>query len=160
MAADSNQTVGDLRRKAIVTDDEITAATDAYLADSKGGPFRFGSGHKLDLGKAVDAHRPAKAAVAEKGMKEAYRRTMIRTAIICGADRVVTDELRGRLLNALRSVAVSPAGSGLTRIRRPCRRWSRWGWWRNGCFYATDGRGSSRKKGRKAAREYGTGEDQ
>jgi hypothetical protein len=82
MAAESSQTVGDLRRKAIVTDDEITAAADAYLADPNGGPFRYGSGHKLDLDAAVDAHRPAKAAVAVKGMKEAYQRTMIRTAII------------------------------------------------------------------------------
>lgn len=60
----------------------IEAPTHAYLTDPKGGPSRFGSGRKLDLAAAVDAHRPAKAAVAEKGMKEAYRRTMIRTAII------------------------------------------------------------------------------
>ena len=82
MAADQSQTVGDLRRKAIVRDDEITAATDAYFADPNGGPFRVGSGHKLDLAAPVEAHRPAKAAVSEKGMKEAYRWTMIRTAII------------------------------------------------------------------------------
>ncbi len=82
MAADPSQTVGDLRRKAIVMDDEIAAATDAYLAEPSGGPFRSGSGHKLDLAAAVEAHRPAKATVAEKTMKEAYRRTMIRTAVI------------------------------------------------------------------------------
>jgi hypothetical protein len=82
MAEEQPQTVGDLRRKAIITDDEITAATDAHLADPNGGPFRFGSGHKPDIAAAVEAHRPAKAAVAEKTMKEAYRRTMIRTAII------------------------------------------------------------------------------
>lgn len=82
MAAEPSQTIADLRRKAIITDDEISAATAAYLADPGGDPCRFGSGHKLDLAAAVEAHRPAKAAVAEKTMKEAYRRTMIRTAII------------------------------------------------------------------------------
>lgn len=85
MAAEPNQTVGDLRRKAIIKDAEISAAVDAYLAEPKGVAFSFTSGHKLDLAAAVEAHRPAKAAVAEKTMKEAYRRTMIRTAIILAA---------------------------------------------------------------------------
>lgn len=78
----TNTTIGDLRRKAIVTDAEIASAIESYLADPTGKPFQFGSGHVLDVAAAVEAHRPAKAAVAEKGMREAFRRTMIRTAII------------------------------------------------------------------------------
>lgn len=82
MAKEPPQTIGDMRRKAIVTDDEIAAATDAFLKDPKAKPFEFASGHVLDVAAAVEAHRPAKAIMAEKGVKEAYRRTMVRTAVI------------------------------------------------------------------------------
>ena len=82
MAKEPPQTIGDMRRKAIVTDAEITAATEAYLGNPTGKSFEFASGHKLDVAAAVEAHRPAKAIMAEKGVKEAYRRTMVRTAVI------------------------------------------------------------------------------
>ena len=71
-----------MRRKAIVTDAEIAAAVETYLADPKAGPFEFASGHALDVGAAVDEHRPAKAALAGKGTSETFRRTMVRTAVI------------------------------------------------------------------------------
>ena len=82
MAKEPPQTIGDMRRKAIVTDAEITAATDAYLGNPAVKSFEFASGHKLDVAAAVEAHRPAKAIMEEKGAKEAYRRTMVRTAVI------------------------------------------------------------------------------
>lgn len=68
MAAEPNQTVSGLRRRAVV-EDEITPTTDAYLADPKIDPFWFGSGHKLDAAAAVETQRLAKATVAEKGLK-------------------------------------------------------------------------------------------
>jgi hypothetical protein len=75
-------TIGELRRKAIVTDEEITAAVDAYLDDPKVKAFQFTSGYVLDVAAAIEAHRPAKAALGEKGKNDAYRRTLIRTAVI------------------------------------------------------------------------------
>jgi hypothetical protein len=44
--------------------------------------FQFTSGYVLDVAAAIDAHRPAKAALGEKGKNDAYRRTMIRTAVV------------------------------------------------------------------------------
>lgn len=40
--------VGDLRRKSEVTDDEIEVATAAYLKDKNAKPFAFKSGHIVD----------------------------------------------------------------------------------------------------------------
>jgi len=82
MAEEPPQTIGDMRRKAIVTDAEISAAVEAYLADPKAKPFPFKGGHILDVGAAVNDHRPAKAALADKGTSETFRRTMVRTAVI------------------------------------------------------------------------------
>ena len=82
MAAEPGQTVGDLRREAIVTDDEITAATEAYLANPKSQAFAFASGHVLDVSAAVDAHSPTKAALAGQITSDAFRRSMVRTAVI------------------------------------------------------------------------------
>ena len=82
MAKEPPQTIGDMRRKAIVTDKEIAAAIEAYLADPKAKPFQFASGHTLDVGAAVDGHPPAKAALAGKGTSDTFRRTMVRTAVI------------------------------------------------------------------------------
>ncbi len=81
MASGPKQTVSDLRRKAVVTRGEISAAIDAYLADPLGKPFKFESGHTLDVAAAVEAYRPARAALAERGMREAIRQTMIWTAV-------------------------------------------------------------------------------
>lgn len=64
MAKEPPQTIGDLRRKAVISDKEISAATDAFLADRKAVPYRFDSGHMLDVAAAVEAHRPAKGALA------------------------------------------------------------------------------------------------
>lgn len=87
MAKEAPVSIGDMRRKAIVTDKEITAAVDAYLADPKAGPYQFGSGHAIDVAQAVEAHRPAKAALEEKTVSEAYRRTIVRTAVILASPR-------------------------------------------------------------------------
>lgn len=39
--------VGSLRRRAEITDDEIKAATAAYLRDGGDAPFAFKSGHRM-----------------------------------------------------------------------------------------------------------------
>lgn len=48
--------VGDLRRKSEVTDEEIEAATAAYLKDENAMPFAFKSGYRVDVAKAIEMH--------------------------------------------------------------------------------------------------------
>lgn len=76
--------VGDLRRKSEVTDDEIAAATTAYLKDGNAEPFVFKSGHRVDVAKAIEMHPQAKKLLAEEGTTPGLRRTMVMTAVIMG----------------------------------------------------------------------------
>jgi hypothetical protein len=55
MATKTIPTVGELRKAAEVTDQEIDAAVDAYLANPKAEPFRFASGYEIDVAAAVSA---------------------------------------------------------------------------------------------------------
>lgn len=82
MAKEPPQTVGDLRRKAIIMDAEITEAVEAYIGNPKAATFEFASGHVLDVTAAVEAHRQAKAILADKKTGDAFRRTMVRVAVI------------------------------------------------------------------------------
>lgn len=76
--------VGDLRRKSEVSDNEIEAATAAYLADEGVKPFAFKSGHTIDVAKAIEMHPQAKALLADEKTKPGLRRTMVKTAVILG----------------------------------------------------------------------------
>jgi hypothetical protein len=75
--------VGDLR-KAEITDDEIEAATAAYLKDDGAEPFTFKSGHRIDVAKAIEMHPQAKKLLADKATTPGLRRTMVKTAVIMG----------------------------------------------------------------------------
>ena len=76
--------VGDLRRKSEVTDDEIEAAAAAYLKDENAKPFAFKSGHTIDVAKAIEMHPEAKRLLADKATTPGLRRTMVMTAVIMG----------------------------------------------------------------------------
>jgi hypothetical protein len=76
--------VGDLRRKSEVSDDEIAAAVAAYLKDENTKPFAFNSGHTIDVAKAIEMHPPAKKVLADKATTPGLRRTMVMTAVIMG----------------------------------------------------------------------------
>ena len=76
--------VGDLRRKSEVTDDEIEAATTAYMKDENAKPFSFKSGHRIDVAKAIEMHPQAKKLLADKATTPGLRRTMVITAVIMG----------------------------------------------------------------------------
>jgi hypothetical protein len=78
----TNLTVSELRKAAEVTNDEIDAAAYAYLANPKARPFRFSSGHEIDLAVAVNAYLPAVAAVADPDRTPKFKWTMVRTAIL------------------------------------------------------------------------------
>ena len=76
--------VADLRRKSEVSDEEIEAATAAYLADESAKPFAFKSGHTIDVAKAIEMHPQAKKLLADKATTPGLRRTMVMTAVIMG----------------------------------------------------------------------------
>jgi hypothetical protein len=76
--------VGNLRRKSEVSDDEIEGAAAAYLKDEGAKPFAFKSGHTIDVAKAVEMHPQAKKLLADKTSAPGLRRTMVMTAVIMG----------------------------------------------------------------------------
>jgi len=75
-------TISDLRKAAEITDQEIDAAVDAYMADQRSGPIRFASGYEIDVAAAVFAHQPAKAAVWDPDRSAKFKRNMVRAAIL------------------------------------------------------------------------------
>jgi len=76
--------VAELRRKSEVSDDEIEAATAAYLADEAAEPFTFKSGHTVDVAKAIEQHPQAKKLLADEATQPGLYRTMVTTAVIMG----------------------------------------------------------------------------
>ncbi|WP_267427979.1 hypothetical protein [Methylobacterium sp. GC_Met_2] len=46
-------TIADLRRAGVITSHEIVAAIDLYMRASAAGPYRFNSGHSLDIAALV-----------------------------------------------------------------------------------------------------------
>jgi hypothetical protein len=76
--------VGDLRCKSEVTDDEIEAATAAYLKDEAAEAFVLKSGHWTDVAKTIEIHPQAKKLLADKATSPDLRRTMVKTAVILG----------------------------------------------------------------------------
>ncbi|MCJ2099671.1 hypothetical protein [Methylobacterium sp. E-046] len=67
-----------------MTDDEVQTATATYLKDEGAKPFAFKSGHRIDVGKAIDMHLQAKKLLADKATTLGLRRTMVKTADIMG----------------------------------------------------------------------------
>ena len=76
----SNPTVSDLRKVSEVTDDEITAAVDAVLADLASEAYPLAKGWILDLVAAVANHKASQDALLTD--REAHKRNMVRTAIL------------------------------------------------------------------------------
>ena len=48
-------TLADLRGAGIINSQEIVAAIDTYMRDPEAGPYRFPSGHTLDIAAIVEA---------------------------------------------------------------------------------------------------------
>jgi hypothetical protein len=76
----ANPTVSELRKTSDVTDDEITAAVDAVLADLASEAYPLAKGWVLDLVAAVANHKASQDALLTD--REAYKRNMVRTAIL------------------------------------------------------------------------------
>jgi hypothetical protein len=73
-------TVADLFNSKEVTEEEINAAVDAVLTDLASEAYLLTKGWKLDLVGAIAAHKAARDALLTD--REAYKRNMIRTAIL------------------------------------------------------------------------------
>ncbi|MGU3337128.1 hypothetical protein ACLBXJ_03870 [Methylobacterium mesophilicum] len=76
----SISTVSDLRKVSEVTDDEITAAVDAVLADLASEAYPLAKGWILDLVAAIASHKASQDAPLTD--RDAYKRNMVRTAIL------------------------------------------------------------------------------
>jgi hypothetical protein len=76
----SNPTVSELRKTSDVTDDEITPAVDAVLADLASEAYPLAKGWTLALVAAVANHKASQDALLTD--REAYKRNMVRTAIL------------------------------------------------------------------------------
>ncbi|WP_267427565.1 hypothetical protein [Methylobacterium sp. GC_Met_2] len=74
-------TVADLRKVGIIASHEVVAAIDAYMRDPGIRPYRFASGHSLDVAALVNAS-PAFAMVGQSGRRETTFRTVLAAAIM------------------------------------------------------------------------------
>lgn len=74
-------TVADLRRAGVITSHEVVAAIDAYHRDPAVGPYRFASGHSLDVAALVNASS-AFAMVGQSGQRETTFQTVLAAAIM------------------------------------------------------------------------------
>ena len=74
-------TLADLRKAGIISSQEIVAAIDFYLRDPAAGPFRFASGHSLDIAVLVNA-TPAFGAVDRSGPQEKAFRMVLTAAVM------------------------------------------------------------------------------
>ncbi|RYY18018.1 hypothetical protein FV242_33640 [Methylobacterium sp. WL64] len=78
---DRPSTIADLRKAGRISSQEIVAAIDAYMRDPATGPYRFASGHSLDLAALVSAS-PAFVMVERSGPHEKGFRTVLAAAIM------------------------------------------------------------------------------
>ncbi|MER2266486.1 hypothetical protein [Methylobacterium oxalidis] len=75
-------TTSDLFKAKAITDGNVHAAVDAYIADPSTSLFVMGEGYGLDLAEAVQAHKWAKATVSHPTATEHLKRAAVRTAIL------------------------------------------------------------------------------
>ncbi|KNY20740.1 hypothetical protein [Methylobacterium sp. ARG-1] len=78
----STPTVSDLVKSKEVTDEQVSAAVDAVLANLKTGPFELASGSIIDLTAAVKADRHATATLKEPTARPGSKRAAVKSAIL------------------------------------------------------------------------------
>lgn len=83
MAA-ARPTIADLRKTGTIRSSEIVAAVDLYMRDPDAGPYRFASGHSVDIAAAVAASPEIVEAKAKPGPQDKALRTAV-TAAVMGA---------------------------------------------------------------------------
>ncbi|XYD12653.1 hypothetical protein R1A27_34490 (plasmid) [Methylobacterium sp. NMS12] len=76
-----SSTLADLRKAGVIGSREIVAAIDAYMRDPAAGPYRFASGHSLDLA-AIVASLPGLDREERAGPQEKTFRNALAAAIM------------------------------------------------------------------------------
>ncbi|GJE44498.1 hypothetical protein [Methylobacterium soli] len=66
----------------LISDAEVDAAVDAFLADPMAPPFVFKEGYRLNLGKAVRRHPGADDFVNRREVGTQLKRPFVRAAIL------------------------------------------------------------------------------
>ncbi|CAO4178734.1 hypothetical protein [Methylorubrum populi] len=79
---DPNPTVGELFKSKAVTDEQVNAAVEAYLADPEAAAYPIADGYSLDLAEAVAGHGWANQVVSNPEASPGLKRAAVRTAIL------------------------------------------------------------------------------
>ena len=81
-------TVADLRRSGRISSQEIVAAIDLYMRDPAAGPYRFASGHSLDVAALVASSiSPAEVANRAGPQEKTFRNAV--AAVVMAAHPMV-----------------------------------------------------------------------
>ena len=78
----TNPTVGELFKAGLITDDDVIAAADAYMADARTGAFPLGGSYRLDLNAAVRAHPCALEMLGKAETDYRRRRSLVLIALL------------------------------------------------------------------------------
>jgi hypothetical protein len=84
---DPNPTVGELYNAKAITDSEVTAAVEAYLANPAPGAHLITDGYQIDVALAVHLHPFARAALSGDNPTPSRKRRAVRTAILLARAR-------------------------------------------------------------------------
>lgn len=80
--ANAPQTTGELFTAKAVTEADIVAAVNAFMADPSTSAFLFGEGYRIDLAEAVRMHEWASVTTANEKATDHLKRAAVRTAIL------------------------------------------------------------------------------
>ena len=76
------RTIQALHAANVIAEDEIDASVEAFLAGAVGEAYRFRSGHRLNLIKAVRSHPGAQEFVGRANVGQSLKRPFVRAAIL------------------------------------------------------------------------------
>ncbi|MEN3212211.1 hypothetical protein PUR23_19565 [Methylorubrum populi] len=80
--ADPNPTVGELFKAKAVTDEQVNAAVEAYLAEPASGMLPIANGYQINVAEAVEAHPFARATLSGESPTPSRKRKAVRAAIL------------------------------------------------------------------------------
>ncbi|MCJ2068521.1 hypothetical protein MKK75_06835 [Methylobacterium sp. J-030] len=75
-------TLADLRKAGTISSTEIVAAVDLYMRDPDTGPYRFASGHSVDIAAAVAASPEISVLKGKPGPQERTFRNAVTAAVM------------------------------------------------------------------------------
>lgn len=76
------ETTGELFKAKAVTDADVAAAVDAFMADPSTKGFALGEGYRIDLLETVSSSKFASLIVQDPHANETHKRVAVRTAIL------------------------------------------------------------------------------